>query len=705
MQSISIRKTRGTLNHQRQNANFYAYQLHNSTPNMLDALKTKSTLQVLHIIALANVSISYPIYNILKDSPEFFFIHEGNYIHLILVVISLSLLIPFALGILPHLIGKLYAKAESLGVLLIIAVLLAALFLPVIKPAFTGIDAIILAAALGLLIAESYRRFSLIKDFFTFLIASILVVPAVFLSSETSKSLMHASTTAFQIEQRDETPIIFVVFDEFPLTSIMNRSMEIDSKRFPNFARLQNDSIWFRNATAHYGFTTWAITSILTGQIPTTAKAASLNNYPNNLFTLFNDSYELRIFECVSRLNPEANGQRTEWARLPMQMFSIHLDLGFVYLHRILPRRYSAYLPPVNRNWGNFWLGSRGYSAIVDRDHHWKNFMDSLPDKPSRILCFLHSMLPHSPWLYFPSGTRYGNVTLSNWKKDGLDENGKWYPDRWSSVRAMQRHLLQVGYVDRLIGELIDRLKSKGIYDQSLIIIAADHGVSFIPGERHRIITPENYQDILPVPLFIKTPWQTRPVISDRNVQTSDILPTIAAILQISLPWKVNGISALDTELQEPASKVALELSNDNSAQRMLFPQRIDKLQTILRIEQLFGSVSSSEQFPVVGPFPELIGKPLDQVAGVRIRDFELMNAEEFNGVDLHSGYVPALIAGKISSSHKVRTIAVAVNGIVQGVTEPIGNADGEKFAVLVSEKAFRTGRNQIELLEFFSQN
>ena len=41
-----------------------------------------------------------------------------------------------------------------------------------------------------------------------------------------------------------------------------------------------------------------------------------------------------------------------------------------------------------------------------------------------------------------------------------------------------QRIQLQIGFADREIGRMLARMKANGTYDQSLIVITADHGFS-----------------------------------------------------------------------------------------------------------------------------------------------------------------------------------------------------------------------------------
>ena len=88
--------------------------------------------------------------------------------------------------------------------------------------------------------------------------------------------------------------------------------------------------------------------------------------------------------------------------------------------------------------------------------------------------------------------------------------------------------MLQTRYVDRLLARLIAKLKATGTYDRSLVVVVADHGAAFLPGEESRIVTEANIGEIAPVPLFVKAPRQRRGAVDDSDVETTDVLPTIA---------------------------------------------------------------------------------------------------------------------------------------------------------------------------------
>ena len=151
---------------------------------------------------------------------------------------------------------------------------------------------------------------------------------------------------------------------------------------------------------------------------------------------------------------------------------------------------------------------------------------------------FLHLLLPHSSWRYLPSGLTYPFPRLL----------GKgWVTDSWPVEVAHQRHMLQLAYTDRLLGTLIEQMEATGLWDDALVVVTADHGNSFVPGTKGRVLEtrPEVEADLAWVPVFIKEPGQSQGATSDANWEHVDLLPTMADALGVTVPFKVDGISQL----------------------------------------------------------------------------------------------------------------------------------------------------------------
>ena len=91
-------------------------------------------------------------------------------------------------------------------------------------------------------------------------------------------------------------------------------------------------------------------------------------------------------------------------------------------------------------------------------------------------------------------------------------------------------------YADSVIGKIIDKLKSSGLYDRTVIIILADHGEALW---EHGIFGHNTclYEEVSRIPFIIKPPTSTG-IGSEKTealVQTIDLFPTLVDLLQLSV--------------------------------------------------------------------------------------------------------------------------------------------------------------------------
>jgi len=114
----------------------------------------------------------------------------------------------------------------------------------------------------------------------------------------------------------------------------------------------------------------------------------------------------------------------------------------------------------------------------------------------------------------------------------------------------------ELGYADEVLGRFWSFLKRKHLYDQSLIILIADHGESL--GEHgestHGYFI---YQSTLHVPLIVKWPKGSRNYARQVATPVSliDVAPTILEVLGISAPPTFQGQSLMD--LASPGAPAA----------------------------------------------------------------------------------------------------------------------------------------------------
>ncbi len=231
------------------------------------------------------------------------------------------------------------------------------------------------------------------------------------------------------------------------------------------------------------------------------------------------------------------------------RLSSLVEDLSLVSLHQLAPDDLDDRIPAVDRTFGSFGGGGEGGADAGIPDQHlfnrkriFEQFLAEVGRPGTRPrLNFIHSQVPHYPWIYLPSGQRYP-VSGDN-DAPGLDGE-TWTEDPAPVRQNLERELLQMGFVDRLVGRLMDRLRQTGLWKRSLVVVTADHGIAFRHGLSRRYISKDIFGEIANVPLFIKAPGQERGRTDDSNTQTIDIVPTIARELGVDLPWKPDGLPA-----------------------------------------------------------------------------------------------------------------------------------------------------------------
>jgi arylsulfatase A-like enzyme len=111
-----------------------------------------------------------------------------------------------------------------------------------------------------------------------------------------------------------------------------------------------------------------------------------------------------------------------------------------------------------------------------------------------------------------------------------------WYPDTPLTRKDWAMGLESAQLSDEAMGRIVARLKKEGLYDNTAIIITADHGVA-LPRAKQFL-----YDDGLRIPLIIRWPARAKPgTVSDELVSNLDIVPTILAIAGLPIPQSVQG--------------------------------------------------------------------------------------------------------------------------------------------------------------------
>ena len=534
--------------------------------------------RALHILVLTSFAIAQPLFSVLGDGPEFFVAHDSATADILILALGVVLVPAMVLigfeGIV-YLVNRKAAWWVHLGFVGGLATLI---LVPVIdRSVLSAALVLTLSVAGGFAVAMLYDRLSAARTFLSILGIAPLAFTGLFLfGTDVSKVAFPRAVAVTPIQVESNSPVILLILDELPAQTLMTADLEIDAGLFPNFARLANMSTWYRNAGTVDERTTQSVPSILTGQrAQGDDQLPALQDHPENLFTMLGDEYTMQAMEPVTALCPASLCTGDQVDPLGDRLNSLIPDTYAVFLNIIVPEDLRSGLPDVTRTWGDFAGGGLppqatdsgdgagdvyteelvGSSALgdllaesqrEDRGGQFEEFVAAIDGQESTLYA-AHVLVPHMPWIYFPSGKIYEPNPIHVLGEVGLDE-GFWRTEEWTTAPYLQRHILQTMYVDRIVGDLLDRLEEEGTLDEAFVAITADHGISFVPGSRPRHATEENYWEILNVPLFLKLPFQAEGAISDANVDTIDIMPTIADVLNVEVPWDFDGQSLLDDD-------------------------------------------------------------------------------------------------------------------------------------------------------------
>ena len=324
---------------------------------------------------------------------------------------------------------------------------------------------------------------------------------------------------------------------------------------------------------------------------------------------------------------------------------------------------------------------------------------------------FKHVLLPHGPHLFLPSGRQ----SRAAWR-DALPSMNSTpgFFDDYLTLHNRQRILLQIGFVDRELGRLFKRLRRQKLYDKAMIVVTADHGISSEVGrESRRKTDSRNVDEVAPVPLFIKAPRQPRGRTDDAYVRTTDIVPTMADLLGIRMPYRADGRSARSRAVRGRRSVKVIK--RDFSGTIVVPAAEMERRRRALLRQRLrlLGSGDWASLYTGIGPNRDLIGRPVSslRIARGKAVRARLAGAATTGAVNAASLVRPTEVSGQVvgKGSRGERALAVAVNGRIEAVglsfhltrsRTDFRPESTESFAVNVPEAALRVGRNRVQVFE-----
>lgn len=122
------------------------------------------------------------------------------------------------------------------------------------------------------------------------------------------------------------------------------------------------------------------------------------------------------------------------------------------------------------------------------------------------------------------------------------DENLSPWPRNAETIRAiLADYYGLITHMDDTIGEIIQVLTERGLYDNTIIVFSSDNGMAV---GSHGLLGKQNlYEHSMKVPLIIKGPGIPEGAVTDALVYLFDLYPTLAELCGLPMPENIDGLS------------------------------------------------------------------------------------------------------------------------------------------------------------------
>ncbi|HVN16182.1 MAG TPA: sulfatase-like hydrolase/transferase [Anaerolineales bacterium] len=382
--------------------------------------------------------------------------------------------------------------------------------------------------------------------------------------------------------QTGQKNVLVVVFDAFTASNMSLYGYLRETT--PNLTRLAERAIVYHNHYAGGNFTTPGTASLLTGTLPWTHRAFTLNtmvdvsfarktifhafeNYyriaysHNNVVNTLLDQFKADLDEFVPRaklyltndgfvdtaFNRDDDIATVSWARILKKgdagyAYSLFLSQIYELLRgnqlQNIKSRFPRGIPGTNGD--NFFLLEHAIDWVGSR----------LKNIPQPFMGYFHFLPPHYPYRtredfygrFRNDGFKPTNKPSDIFSLDNSPEASMAHPNNEILREDRENYDEFILYIDSEFGRLFNSLESSGLLENTIVVVTSDHGELFERGiEGHS--TAVLFQPVVHVPLLIFDPGRTSRLDVYSNTSVVDVIPTLLHLTgQNPIDWSEGGV-------------------------------------------------------------------------------------------------------------------------------------------------------------------
>jgi len=312
----------------------------------------------------------------------------------------------------------------------------------------------------------------------------------------------------------------------------------------PNIDKLAKEGLLFKQAVANGQCTPVSFPVIICSQYPRLFEK-SFNFRPKDA-KMIQEALSERDYQTAAFLSNPYISSFFGYDR-GFDLFEDFLNLSHKKIKRglvaFIKKRFGWVYSPMKKIYAKIRI-SRGVGAYENADVINKRVVEWLEkDYQGKAFVWIHYMDVHTP--YIPSKKCLMQVGAGEITKNDIKEirnNISKIPDylkeaMWEKIIGL--YDAEIRFVDDKIGWLIEYLKEKKIYDDSLIILTSDHGEELF--DHGGFVHPAKlYDELLHIPLIIISP-EIESAEIETPVSQLDIAPTIISLIDGSREESFEG--------------------------------------------------------------------------------------------------------------------------------------------------------------------
>jgi arylsulfatase A-like enzyme len=325
---------------------------------------------------------------------------------------------------------------------------------------------------------------------------------------------------ATSAEPDDRPNIVLVTFESLRADHVGCYGYERDTT--PAIDALSKEGITFDNA---YSVTSWTLAShatIFTGLYPTAHKVVAHNH-------MLDDSYT-----TLAELLGQAGYQTAGFVSGPFLRTTHNLNQGF-----------EIYDDSIANPKGN--QAAHGDVTNPRMEKLVSDFLSGQRDKARPFFLFLYLWDPHYDYIPpEPYDKKFVPADAEAVEVRGYEERGIVTEDinRNQLAYVVSQYDGEVLWTDALLGRLWKQLRDLGLWENTAVVLTADHGESFFEhgkkGHKNNL-----YVEELHVPLVVKLPGPPAAARDTRIVNLIDLFPTVLDIADTAANQPHQGRSLL----------------------------------------------------------------------------------------------------------------------------------------------------------------